>query len=140
MCSAVPAFCCGHKSAYPGRNSELFSCSDFYLAMRTDRLWPSLPRNRPLNQLSPPGPSCVEQSTRWSACSRSCGAGVSTRVSNQNSACKLQMESRLCKVRPCNDMRSVPRKPLVSHNSTLLPQVLTSCAAWAHALPVCNTN
>uniref|UniRef100_A0A3B5M995 Cellular communication network factor 5 n=1 Tax=Xiphophorus couchianus TaxID=32473 RepID=A0A3B5M995_9TELE len=30
----------------------------------------------------------------------SCGAGVSTRVSNQNPACKLQMETRLCKVRP----------------------------------------
>ncbi|KAM6976494.1 CCN family member 5 [Aplochiton taeniatus] len=46
-------------------------------------------------------PVCGAQSTEWSACSRSCGAGVSTRVSNQNAACRLEMQSRLCKVRPC---------------------------------------
>uniref|UniRef100_A0A3B4AAB6 Uncharacterized protein n=1 Tax=Periophthalmus magnuspinnatus TaxID=409849 RepID=A0A3B4AAB6_9GOBI len=41
-------------------------------------------------------------STQWSACSRSCGSGVSTRVSNQNPSCRLQLETRLCKVRPCS--------------------------------------
>ncbi|KAF6725083.1 Connective tissue growth factor [Oryzias melastigma] len=105
----LPGKCC---KEWVCENLENTVIQDAINAMRTDRLWPSLPRNRPLNQLPPAGPSCVEQSTQWSACSRSCGAGVSTRVSNQNSACKLQMESRLCKVRPCNDVRSVPRKPL----------------------------
>ncbi|XP_055359562.1 CCN family member 1-like isoform X2 [Betta splendens] len=45
---------------------------------------------------------CVSRTSSWSPCSRSCGAGVSTRISNNNSRCKLQAETRLCEVRPCN--------------------------------------
>ncbi|RVE71125.1 hypothetical protein OJAV_G00071560 [Oryzias javanicus] len=105
----LPGKCC---KEWVCENLENTVIQDAINAMRTDRWRPHSPRNRPLNQLPPAGPSCVERSTRWSACSRSCGAGVSTRVSNQNSACRLQMESRLCKVRPCNDERSAPRSPL----------------------------
>lgn len=86
----------------------------FYLvssAMRPTRLWPALPRDHPLNRLVQPAAKCTEQSTQWSACSQSCGAGVSTRVSNQNPACKLQMETRLCKVRPCHTIQPATRKP-----------------------------
>ncbi|KAK2821688.1 hypothetical protein Q7C36_021031 [Tachysurus vachellii] len=45
---------------------------------------------------------CIEQSTEWSVCSRSCGPGVSTRVSNRNSACQPETLTRLCVVRPCS--------------------------------------
>lgn len=77
-------------------------------------MWPALPMDQHLNKLVPPASTCTEQSTRWSACSRSCGSGVSTRVSNQNPACKLQMETRLCKVRPCHAAQHVSREPMVS--------------------------
>ncbi|XP_029447807.1 CCN family member 3 isoform X3 [Rhinatrema bivittatum] len=39
--------------------------------------------------------------TEWSACSKSCGMGSSTRVSNQNHRCEMVKQSRLCMVRPC---------------------------------------
>lgn len=48
-----------------------------------------------------PVSNCIEQSTAWSPCSQTCGPGISTRVSNQNGACRLELHSRLCQVRPC---------------------------------------
>uniref|UniRef100_A0A8C5UJ33 CCN family member 3 n=1 Tax=Malurus cyaneus samueli TaxID=2593467 RepID=A0A8C5UJ33_9PASS len=46
--------------------------------------------------------NCLVQTTEWSACSRSCGMGISTRVTNDNPQCRLEKETRLCIVRPCN--------------------------------------
>ncbi|KAK7889897.1 hypothetical protein WMY93_025457 [Mugilogobius chulae] len=34
-------------------------------------------------------------------CSKSCGTGISSRVTNNNSECKLVKETRICEVRPC---------------------------------------
>ncbi|KAG9269164.1 protein CYR61 [Astyanax mexicanus] len=44
---------------------------------------------------------CIVQTTPWSQCSKSCGTGISTRVTNNNAECKLVKESRICEVRPC---------------------------------------
>ncbi|XP_048377884.1 CCN family member 1-like [Stegostoma tigrinum] len=44
---------------------------------------------------------CIVQTTQWSECSKICGLGVSTRVSNDNPECKLKKETRLCQVRSC---------------------------------------
>uniref|UniRef100_A0A8C2IE05 Cellular communication network factor 5 n=1 Tax=Cyprinus carpio TaxID=7962 RepID=A0A8C2IE05_CYPCA len=49
-----------------------------------------------------PGSNCIDQSSEWSACSHTCGPGISTRVSNQNPACRLEMQMRLCMIRPCH--------------------------------------
>ncbi|KAM8945319.1 CCN family member 5 [Pelodytes ibericus] len=50
--------------------------------------------------------TCTEWSTEWSACSTSCGMGVSLRVSNKNQYCRLETQSRLCVVRPCREVLS----------------------------------
>lgn len=45
--------------------------------------------------------NCISQTTSWSPCSKSCGRGLSLRVSNANERCELVKESRLCNLRPC---------------------------------------
>ncbi|TTI46058.1 Protein CYR61 [Bagarius yarrelli] len=44
---------------------------------------------------------CILQTTPWSPCSKSCGTGISSRVTNKNPECKLVKESRICEIRPC---------------------------------------
>uniref|UniRef100_A0A4X2L6S9 CCN family member 3 n=1 Tax=Vombatus ursinus TaxID=29139 RepID=A0A4X2L6S9_VOMUR len=45
--------------------------------------------------------NCIVHTSSWSPCSRSCGMGISVRISNNNEQCQLSKESRLCNVRPC---------------------------------------
>ncbi|CAM9199476.1 unnamed protein product [Lampetra planeri] len=47
---------------------------------------------------------CPVQTTDWSQCSRSCGMGVSSRITNKNPQCKLERETRVCTVRPCDGL------------------------------------
>uniref|UniRef100_S4RUC0 VWFC domain-containing protein n=1 Tax=Petromyzon marinus TaxID=7757 RepID=S4RUC0_PETMA len=49
-----------------------------------------------------PEPHSYGDSSEWSACSRSCGAGISTRVSTENPRCRMERQSRACVVRPCD--------------------------------------
>ncbi|XP_029949981.1 CCN family member 1-like [Salarias fasciatus] len=53
--------------------------------------------------------SCPTQTTDWSQCSRSCGMGVSSRITNRNPKCKLERETRICTVRPCGS-QTLPAK------------------------------
>ncbi|XP_028647478.1 CCN family member 5 [Erpetoichthys calabaricus] len=59
-----------------------------------------------------PFTNCIEHSTEWSACSKMCGIGVSTRVTNKNPECRLEKKTRLCINRPCRNMNR--RTALVS--------------------------
>ncbi|KAI1884057.1 hypothetical protein AGOR_G00222470 [Albula goreensis] len=56
------------------------------------------------------GGRCIAQTTNWSPCSRSCGMGVSSRVTNDNARCKLAKETRLCNIRPCSSPQPLPLK------------------------------
>ncbi|XP_061845595.1 cellular communication network factor 6 [Colius striatus] len=44
---------------------------------------------------------CLVQATPWTPCSRTCGMGMSSRVTNDNRQCKMKREKRLCFIRPC---------------------------------------
>ncbi|CAK8684053.1 unnamed protein product [Clavelina lepadiformis] len=46
--------------------------------------------------------SCMVQTTEWSPCSKTCGFGISDRVTNDNEDCKLEKQTRLCNLRPCS--------------------------------------
>ena len=46
--------------------------------------------------------NCIAYTSPWSPCSTTCGLGVSTRISNANSRCWPEQESRLCTLRPCD--------------------------------------
>lgn len=45
---------------------------------------------------------CVPQTTSWSPCSKTCGLGVSLRLTNANRHCQMIKERRLCNIRPCD--------------------------------------
>ncbi|XP_055143092.1 CCN family member 3 [Symphalangus syndactylus] len=52
--------------------------------------------------------NCIEQTTEWTACSKSCGMGFSTRVTNRNRQCEMLKQTRLCMVRPCEQEPEQP--------------------------------
>ncbi|CAL8313012.1 unnamed protein product [Gadus morhua 'NCC'] len=74
---------------------ELALVSDGYSSFAASTTEPDGPM-----LMSGPG-RCLAQSSPWSPCSTSCGMGVSARLSNSNSRCKLTRETRMCEVRPC---------------------------------------
>ncbi|XP_038617348.1 cellular communication network factor 6 [Tachyglossus aculeatus] len=45
---------------------------------------------------------CLIQATAWSPCSRTCGIGISNRITNENSNCEMRKEKRLCYIQPCD--------------------------------------
>ncbi|XP_053294391.1 CCN family member 1 [Pleuronectes platessa] len=80
-------------------------------------------RSHPVSHISARGFKCVSHTTAWSACSKSSGTGVSTRLTNNNPQCKLMEETRICKVRPrrlkkgqkCNHVGKSGRRVKLSH-------------------------
>ncbi|KAI7804143.1 CCN family member 1 [Triplophysa rosa] len=77
--------------------------------MEVDKKWETPRSRKHLPAWKQAGRQCVIQTTSWTPCSRSCGMGVSSRVTNDNTQCKLVKESRLCNIRPCSSV-AVPVK------------------------------
>ncbi len=61
--------------------------------------------------------NCLIQTTPWSPCSKTCGLGISARVSNDNSKCEMRKDRRLCLLRPCE--KSVMKSVKVTSQSSL---------------------
>ncbi|KAK3547319.1 hypothetical protein QTP86_018851 [Hemibagrus guttatus] len=89
----LPGKCCKEWVCETSDNSVQ---QDVQTAYNEVKVLPALPGYQ-----ASPGFNCIYQSTEWSACSRTCGQGISTRVSNRNTVCRLEQEIRLCMIRPC---------------------------------------
>ncbi|XP_076001278.1 CCN family member 1-like [Genypterus blacodes] len=122
----VPGSCCGRlvcpeeaeaksfmkehhsKTHKRGRQSEDDLTRENELAPAWSQRMKLLPAfaNDQVSHLMASGDMCLPQTTDWSPCSKSCGAGVSTRMTNSNIHCNLEKESRICEVRPCGKIDS----------------------------------
>ncbi|XP_065275507.1 CCN family member 1-like [Emys orbicularis] len=104
----VPGQCC--KKFVCGKGAKRFGEVSFeggetksneLIYVGKDRHWKNMPAWPPLFKAHSVLRKCLTQTTDWSPCSKTCGLGASTRVTNNNPQCKLAKETQLCQIRPC---------------------------------------
>ncbi|KAG7335971.1 hypothetical protein KOW79_000664 [Hemibagrus wyckioides] len=83
----------------PGRCCEQWICNE---PRKTRRTSPRHAVEVSLNTNEIWHNNCITQTSPWSPCSKTCGRGVSLRLSNDNDQCVMEQESRLCNLRPCD--------------------------------------
>ncbi|KAM6407384.1 cellular communication network factor 6 [Pluvialis apricaria] len=62
---------------------------------------------------------CLVQATPWTPCSRTCGIGISSRVTNENRKCEMKKEKRLCLIQPC--LTNIPKTIKIPKGRTCQP-------------------
>ncbi|XP_030742592.1 CCN family member 2-like [Echinops telfairi] len=90
------------KVKLPGKCCEEWVCDE---PKELSTVGTTLKNYRPADRVNPDPtmirPDCQVQTTEWSACSKTCGTGISFRTTNENADCKVEKQDRLCIIRPC---------------------------------------
>ncbi|XP_058590988.1 cellular communication network factor 6 isoform X1 [Neofelis nebulosa] len=97
----IPKPADGHCSGAKGRKkSDQSNCGLGPFQQQLSTSYKTMPayRNLPLIWKR----KCLVQATKWTPCSRTCGMGISDRVTNENSNCEMRKEKRLCYIQPCD--------------------------------------
>ncbi|XP_041941905.1 cellular communication network factor 4b [Alosa sapidissima] len=101
LCSSQPpprVWCqAPRRVTIPGQCCDTWVCDDAQRARKTSPRHVAEMRSQTIEQHR----NCISQTTPWSPCSKTCGRGLSTRISNANAKCEMEKESRLCTIRPC---------------------------------------
>ncbi|KAF0873803.1 WISP3 protein, partial [Crocuta crocuta] len=106
----IPKLADSHCSgAKGGKKSDQSNCGLGPIQQQLSTSYKTMPayRNLPLIWKR----KCLVQATKWSPCSRTCGMGISDRVTNENSNCEMRKEKRLCYIQPCdsNISKRIPK-------------------------------
>ncbi|XP_058527359.1 cellular communication network factor 6 [Ochotona princeps] len=100
-----------------GKESDQPRCGLRSLQQQLSASYATMPayKNLPLSWKR----KCLVQATKWTPCSRTCGMGISNRVTNENSKCEMKKERRLCYIRPCG--RNTLQTVKISKGKTCQP-------------------
>lgn len=149
ICSKIPpprVWChTPRRVSIPGQCCDSWVCDDAHRPRKTHPRHVAEMRSRTVEKHN----NCISQSTSWSPCSKTCGRGLSMRISNDNARCQMVKESRLCVIRPCdvditNHIKvgkkclNIYREPL-PRNLTLSGCVSTK-AYWPKYCGVCEAG